>query len=639
MDVTLETQLLDRSSTVQPTCCTTSQCCRNLRACLTSTNFNRAEFIKKCRSNLPNLPAALLVLYTIPCATLFQFLPAMAYALATPSDDCPCGRQDDNQVDHYRYLARVGQTVVFFSVYPFAGWLADVKWGRHRVIRWSLFLQWAGVCFQCISLSLQYTQCGLFDSLAKYVLSSAAFVLITFGSAGFFANVLAYGMEQMSGAPSMALRSYINWFNWASTLGYNLVSYVQLDIIPTNYSEQYIVLSMILMVANSLTAVLCIDSHVHEKFVNPRLLRNPYQTILGVLRFAWKHKVPLQRSALTFWEEDLPQRLDLAKTKYGGHFSHENVEDVKTTLRIVVVLLSLSLFTVAYAIVLGVQVPFAGHFREGKSLGGASSLLLSVLTSSPIIPVIPVLELLVIPLFPKLEYFLVNHLRVLGIVCVCLVISALLLLILAIIGHSLSKEEIACFVHVVTNSESTPLTVHFLYTTIPYLAFGLADFGFFIGVFVFICSQAPLNMNGMLIGLFYLLLGWCYAVGLLIVYPFIYSNYQSGSTSILNCGFWLILIVLILSVLGCIVYLMAAKWYRKRIRDDFFNYLSFVEQHFERQIQQRLANENSSLSDTHHLSGYSYQEFVEINSGNIEPNTGVAVQLCDTSCMVNTLSQ
>ena len=385
----------------------------------------------------------------------------MAYTLAKPSDDCRCGRQDDSDQDnHLSYLATVGQTVVVFSVYPFAGWLADVKWGRHRLIRWSLFLQWAGVCFQAISLSLQYTQCGLPDTLAKYVLSSAAFILITFGSAGFFANVLAYGMEQMSGAPSMALRSYINWFNWAFALGYNLYSYVEFHLLPTTDSEQYIVLGMILVVAIFFTAVLWIDVHVHKKFVNPKLLRNPYQTILGVLRFAWKHKVPLQRSALTYWEEDLPQRLDLAKTKYGGPFSHESVEDVKTTFRIIVILLSLGLFAMAYSILVLVRVPFAAHFYEGKSLDGGSAFLFSVLTSSIIIPAIPLLELVVIPLFPKLEYFLVNHLRILGVVIICLVVCALLLLTLEIIGHGLTNGEVACFL--VTHSGSVSLTTYSL---------------------------------------------------------------------------------------------------------------------------------------------------------------------------------
>lgn len=620
--MTLETRLIDETverspPASQPTCCPASHCYQSLRVCLTSNIFNRAEFSKKCRSNLPNVPAALLVFYTIPCAMLFQFLTAIAYSFATKIDDCPCEPDDDDQLDNVKSLASVAQTVVFYSVYPLAGWLADVKWGRHKVIRWSLVLQWAGVCIQCISLSVQYTVCGIFDSVAKYGLSSVAFVLITFGTAGFFANVLAYGMEQMSGAPSMALRSYINWFNWAFALGLNIVSYVQWNVTPTTPSQQYFVLSNVLLVAILLTIVLCIDAHFHDKFINPKLLRNPYGTIRGVLRFAWKHKVPIRRSALTFWEEDFPGRLDLAKDKYGGPFTHESVEDVKTTLRIVVILLSLSLFMVAYFIVDLTQAEFAVQFKQGASLGGVSSLLVSVLTDSLIIPVVPILELVIIPLFPKLEFFLVSHLRVLGIACVCLVINAILLLIIDVVGHAVTENEVACFLS--SDSDDQSLSVHFLVTVIPFFTFGLADLAFFIAVFVFICSQAPLNMNGMLIGLFYFLFGLYSAAGQMVVYPFTYSTHQFEPKEI-SCGFWLILIVLLLSVLGCIVYIAAAKWYRKRIRDDFVNYLSFVEEHFERQIQRRLANEGSDLSDTHNLSGYSYQEFVEINSREIEAN-------------------
>ncbi len=60
------------------------------------------------------------------------------------------------------------------------------------------------------------------------------------------------------------------------------------------------------------------------------------KTIYRVLKFAAKHKTPIYRSALTYWEEDVPSRLDLGKTKYGGPFTTEQVEDVKTFLRIFV---------------------------------------------------------------------------------------------------------------------------------------------------------------------------------------------------------------------------------------------------------------------------------------------------------------
>ena len=54
------------------------------------------------------------------------------------------------------------------------------------------------------------------------------------------------------------------------------------------------------------------------------------KTIFRVLKFAAKHKAPLNRSALTYWEEDVSSRIDLGKSKYGGPFTTEQVEDVKT---------------------------------------------------------------------------------------------------------------------------------------------------------------------------------------------------------------------------------------------------------------------------------------------------------------------
>ena len=61
------------------------------------------------------------------------------------------------------------------------------------------------------------------------------------------------------------------------------------------------------------------------------------KTIYQVLKFAAKHKAPLNRSALTYWEEDIPSRLDLRKSRYGGPFTTEQVEDVKTFFKILAI--------------------------------------------------------------------------------------------------------------------------------------------------------------------------------------------------------------------------------------------------------------------------------------------------------------
>ena len=57
--------------------------------------------------------------------------------------------------------------------------------------------------------------------------------------------------------------------------------------------------------------------------------------IAKVLNYARKNKYLRKRSALTYWKEDYSSRLDLGKEKYGGPFSEEQVENVKTVLQLI----------------------------------------------------------------------------------------------------------------------------------------------------------------------------------------------------------------------------------------------------------------------------------------------------------------
>ena len=48
-----------------------------------------------------------------------------------------------------------------------------------------------------------------------------------------------------------------------------------------------------------------------------------------------------RRSAFTYWEEDIPPRIDLGKSKFGGPFTTEELEDTKTFFSILLLLLSM----------------------------------------------------------------------------------------------------------------------------------------------------------------------------------------------------------------------------------------------------------------------------------------------------------
>ena len=61
----------------------------------------------------------------------------------------------------------------------------------------------------------------------------------------------------------------------------------------------------------------------------------------NVLNFARKQKYLLQLSAFTYGDNYIPTRIDFAKERYGGPFTTEQVESVKTSLRILLLLLAL----------------------------------------------------------------------------------------------------------------------------------------------------------------------------------------------------------------------------------------------------------------------------------------------------------
>ena len=67
---------------------------------------------------------------------------------------------------------------------------------------------------------------------------------------------------------------------------------------------------------------------------------NPIKLIFGVLNYARKNKYPRLRSAFTYIDEEQPSRLDFGKHKFGGPFTEEEVEDVKTIFQFISLLVA-----------------------------------------------------------------------------------------------------------------------------------------------------------------------------------------------------------------------------------------------------------------------------------------------------------
>ena len=140
-----------------------------------------------------------------------------------------------------------------------------------------------------------------------------------------------------------------------------------------------------------------------------------------MLKYAWQHKCPERRSAFTYWEEDIPPRIDLGKSKYGGPFTTEEVEDVKTFLTLLLVLSSLFGFHLAdngYSVIR--QLNF--KFCPSQILQASVTVSPNILQTVTVMVSIPILHFL---LLPRLHRYIPNMLHRLGIGSVLMLLQEL----------------------------------------------------------------------------------------------------------------------------------------------------------------------------------------------------------------------
>uniref|UniRef100_A0A1X7UB09 Uncharacterized protein n=1 Tax=Amphimedon queenslandica TaxID=400682 RepID=A0A1X7UB09_AMPQE len=144
----------------------------------------------------------------------------------------------------------------------------------------------------------------------------------------FAANIIQYNIDQLIGASANELSTITYWNFAAYPTAWVLSNWLSLLDTVTAY------LLFIITSGVAVSLILVFHSLFKHKLENISLIKNPVKLIVRVLCYARKHKYPENRSALTYWEEEAPSRLDLGKDKYGGPFTEEEVEDVKTFFRI-----------------------------------------------------------------------------------------------------------------------------------------------------------------------------------------------------------------------------------------------------------------------------------------------------------------
>ena len=240
----------------------------------------------KCRNM--NLPAWLLVIFSIVTGMCVELGYNITFSLTTDPASPSCFAVVAERRDGILYVAITTQNVLFCVLRPFIGWLADTKIGRERAINLGLWSCWLGTLLQCISYCIQYGTCGLPVNIAKYGISGIALLLLIVGTAGFFTNIPAYGMDQLIDKSNSHVRAFIHWIVWGLFVGYfnGYIAFVE----KTIYDAKLVLITGI-AVFGFTSLALCLHAwfYNHYELVGIQK-KNPYKMVYDVLKYAWHHK-------------------------------------------------------------------------------------------------------------------------------------------------------------------------------------------------------------------------------------------------------------------------------------------------------------------------------------------------------------
>ena len=508
--------------------------------------------------------------------------------------------------------------------YPLSGFLADACCGRLKITIISLVILLICLIILLIGITLGNAINALshIDKHNKGILITVALIafLILFafliGLAGYQANYIQLGLDQLFEAPSQYLGLFIHYATWAfqsGALSFIPIFYLALCSHNVELNKSLVLTFAILFVLSM--AVLLLVSCVKRKWfhIEPGY-QNPYKIVYGILKFAKSHKHPLQRSAFTFSENYIPSRLDFAKERFGGPFTTEQVENVKTFLRILLILFALGPVFVLEVTASYLIFPLFGvhllhqytYHKEYCTNKFVWELMFESGTAMTVISTVILFPAYIWIIFCRLQRKLPNffvRLRIGILLCLLGVVS---LLITDVMGHVLNRKSFVnhtqCIFQATISSNGSltypSLNMHWEVLIPPTLLLGLGPMLVIATTLEFISAQSPQSMKGLLVGVFFAIRGLFHFLNSLVIIPLSLNQPWASKEMIehppvTNCGFVYLVLTSVIGLIGLILFSLAAKRYKYRTRDEGMFRQYDVEEIYDRYIDQAMTDSYS----------------------------------------------
>ena len=497
-------------------------------------------------------------------------------------------------------IAGAGGTFALLQMlfYPVGGLIADICCGRYRIIISSVFSIWCGLllcCIVCI-IKISIREDETFRIIYDMLLLIVA-LLSMIGFTGFQANAVQFGLDQLLHASSQELSLFLHWFIWADHFGQLILRIVGVACLCHQvFIQAKIVLSGTAFIFGIIITVMIILScWKRQWFHTEPHTHNPYGTVYRVLKFAAKHDTPLRRSALTYCDDERPTRIEFAKQKYGGPFTTEMVEDVKTFFRILIMLFIMSpIFTLQVAVdymfpLYGIHMGNSSTFNTTEC--SAEWLLLQSGNLSYLVTVIfmPLYILFIHPCIPRWMPRILYRLTI-GIFLMFLFVAAMFIIRVVANYNAIYKQDrnITCmFLSDIRNENEVPLMLNFdiPVLVLPNLLGGIAFPLVYVTILEFISAQSPHSMKGLLLGIFYAFRGFFTLIGCVLIFPFAQEKYWKDTAHVTDCGFYYYLLSTVLGLVGVAAIPAATKWYQYRVREDRPYGPFYVEEYYSRYLR------------------------------------------------------
>jgi len=400
------------------------------------------------------------------------------------------------------------------------------------------------------------------DKMWVKVLHNLLQGVISVGSAPIVTSLFQLAMEQIPEASANQASSLVSWFVFSTALGMwmsGVMGSVYYNCITSFDDQSYRYLPCFKLIFAAIIAlVLCSNLLIKHRLLDYFPASHSLRLIYNVVKYMLQNKSPKKRSALTYWEDKPPSRLNLGKSKYGGPFTNEQVEDVKTFLQMTI--LSATVFYFLLAVSLN-DLTLIYFFYENdthqewpvnkykfkttqpdiKSCQGSLSLHFLVSGDWWLIIFVLLHELVLAPGF---SYRLPSMLQRMGFAGGASVLLCTFIAVMAAAGDTQSELEID---YLGLMSSIATFT-------------GFIKAFFYISGLEFICAQSPYPMRN-----FFIALAWSILKTSSLAAIFLFALWNATCQKD-SCSTAYSAITLVLAIVGLVVFCITAKKYSKRTR-------------------------------------------------------------------------